>query len=314
MKIAWLFPGQGAQKVGMGADLAEAFPAARQVFEEADEALHFRLSRLCFEGPEEELRLTANTQPATLATSVAALRAFQSQFEMTPEVAAGHSLGEYSALVAAGALSLGDALRAVRSRGQLMQEACPAGQGTMAALIGLDREAVKRICEEATRDGEVVVAANLNAPGQIVVSGHASAVRRALEAAKTAGGTASVELKVSAPFHSPLMEPARRGMQAVLEGLEVRPPNFGVIANVTAEVNRDAARVKPLLLEQIVAPVRWEESMGTLERMGIEETTEFGCGRVLMGLMRRINRSVKVYAADSPAAIEATVKAITAKT
>jgi [acyl-carrier-protein] S-malonyltransferase len=314
MKIAWLFPGQGAQKVGMGADLAEAFPAARQVFEEADEALHFRLSRLCFEGPEEELRLTANTQPATLVTSLAALRAFQSQFEMTPEVAAGHSLGEYSALVAAGALSLGDALRAVRSRGQLMQEACPAGQGTMAALIGLDFAAVKRICEEATCDGEVAVPANLNAPGQIVVSGHAAAVRRALEAAKTAGGTVSVELKVSAPFHSPLMEPARRGMQPILEALEMRPPNFGVIANVTAEVNRDAARIKPLLLEQITAPVRWEESMGTLARMGIEETIEFGCGRVLMGLMRRINRGVKVYAADSPAAIEATVKAISGKT
>ena len=156
--------------------------------------------------------------------------------------------------------------------------------------------------------------ANLNAPGQIVVSGHTVAVRRALEAAKTAGGTASVELKVSAPFHSPLMEPARRGMQTVLEGLEVRRLKFGVIANVTAEVNRDAAPVKPLLLDQIVAPVRWEESMGTLARMGIEETIEFGCGRVLMGLMRRINRGVKVYAADSPAAIEATVKAIAAKT
>ena len=314
MKIAWLFPGQGAQRVGMGADLAEAFPAARQVFEEADEALAFNLSRLCFEGPEEELRLTVNTQPATLATSIAALRAFQSQFEMRPEVAAGHSLGEYSALVAAGALSLGDALRAVRSRGQLMQDACPAGQGTMAALIGVDAETVKRICEEVTLDGEVVVPANLNAPGQIVVSGHAAAVRRALEAGKVAGGTASVELKVSAPFHSPLMEPARRGMQGVLEGLDVRTPDFGVIANVTGEVNRDAAEIKPLLLEQIVAPVQWEESMGALARMGIEETIEFGCGRVLMGLMRRINRGMKVYSADSPASIEATIKAIAANT
>jgi [acyl-carrier-protein] S-malonyltransferase len=313
MKIAWLFPGQGAQKVGMGADLAEAFPSARQVFEEADEALGFRLSRLCFEGPEDELRLTANTQPATLATSIAALRALQSQIELKPELAAGHSVGEYSALVAAGALSLGDALRAVRTRGQLMQDACPAGQGTMAALIGLDIEVVKSICAEASCDGEMVVPANLNAPGQIVVSGHAGAVRRALDVAKAAGGGASVELRVSAPFHSPLMEPARKGMERVLDQLDVRPLNFGVITNVTAEVNRDAARVKPLLLEQVVAPVRWEESMSRLKLLGIEDAIEFGVGRVLMGLMRRINRAVKVHQADTPAAVEGTVTALAAK-
>jgi [acyl-carrier-protein] S-malonyltransferase len=313
MKIGLLFPGQGAQKVGMGADLAQAFPAARWVFEEADEALGFGLARLCFEGPEEELRLTANTQPAILATSIAALHAFTSETEITPVVAAGHSLGEYSALVAAGAISLGDALRAVRARGQLMQEACPAGSGTMAALIGLDPPTVTRICAEASREGDVVVPANLNAPGQIVVSGHTGAVRRALEAAKAGGGAASVELKVSAPFHSPLMEPARQGMAPVLERLEVSPLNFGVIANVTAEVNRDHTQIKPLLLEQIVAPVRWEESMGTLARMGIEETIEFGSGRVLMGLMRRINRGVKVHQADTAAAVEATIKAIGTK-
>lgn len=179
MKIGLLFPGQGAQKVGMGADLAQAFPVARQVFEEADEALGFGLARLCFEGPDEELRLTANTQPAILATSIAALRAFTSEMELRPVVAAGHSLGEYSALVAAGAISLADALRAVRARGQLMQEACPAGSGTMAALIGLDPATVTRICQEASREGEVVVPANLNAPGQIVVSGNTGAVRRA---------------------------------------------------------------------------------------------------------------------------------------
>jgi [acyl-carrier-protein] S-malonyltransferase len=310
MKIAFLFPGQGSQKVGMGAELAREFPAAGRVFEEADDALRFSLSRLCFEGPEEELRLTANTQPVTLATSIAALRAFQSECGANPELAAGHSLGEYSALVAAGAITLADALRAVRERGRLMQEACPAGQGTMAAILGLDLDAVKALCEEVSTGGEIAVPANLNAPGQIVVSGNAGAVRRALEIAKARGGGASVELKVSAPFHCPLMQPARDGMASVLERLDVRPLDFGVIANVTAEVNRDPARVKPLLLEQITAPVRWEESMGTLARGGIVSTVEFGAGRALAGLMRRINRNVKVLAAEDAASLKTTIAAL----
>jgi [acyl-carrier-protein] S-malonyltransferase len=310
MKIGFLFPGQGAQRVGMGKELAREFPAARRVFEEADEALRFSLARLCFEGPEDELRLTANTQPATLATSIAALRAFQSECGANPELAAGHSLGEYSALVAAGAITLADALRAVRERGWLMQEACPAGQGTMAAILGLDLAAVKAICEEVSTGGKIAVPANLNAPGQIVVSGNAGAVRRALELAKARGGGASVELKVSAPFHCPLMQPARDGMAPVLERLDVRPLNFGVIANVTAEVNRDPARVKPLLLEQITAPVRWEESMGALAQGGIVSTVEFGAGRVLAGLMRRINRNVKVLAAEDAASFKATIAAL----
>ena len=292
MKVAFLFPGQGSQKVGMGADLAQAFAAARRVFEEADEALGFALSRMCFEGPEEDLRLTANTQPATLATSIAALRAFQSECAITPEVAAGHSLGEYSALVAAGALTLGDALRAVRERGRLMQAACPPGQGAMAALIGLDLAAVREVCAEASTDGEIAVAANLNAPGQIVISGNAGAVRRALEAAKGRGAGASVELKVSAPFHCPLMRPARDGMEPVLDRLAVRPLQFGVIANVTAEVNRDAAKAKPLLLEQITGPVRWEESMRYLMQQGFDQFYEVGPGRTLRSLLRRIDRSV----------------------
>jgi [acyl-carrier-protein] S-malonyltransferase len=310
MKIAFLFPGQGAQRVGMGKEVAREFPAARRAFEEADEALRFSLARLCFEGPEDELRLTANTQPATLATSIASLRAFQSECGAAAEVAAGHSLGEYSALVAAGAITLADALRAVRERGRLMQEACPAGRGTMAAILGLDLAAVKAICEEVSTDGEIAVPANLNASGQIVVSGNAGAVRRALEIAKACGGGASVELKVSAPFHCPLMQPARDGMAPVLESLDVRPLNFGVIANVTAEVNRDAARVKPLLLEQITAPVRWEESMGTLVQGGIASAVEFGAGRVLAGLMRRINRNVKVLAAEDAASLKTTIAAL----
>jgi [acyl-carrier-protein] S-malonyltransferase len=312
MKVAFLFPGQGSQKAGMGADLAHEFPAARRVFEEADEALGFALSRMCFEGPEEDLRLTANTQPATLATSIAALRAFESECPITPELAAGHSLGEYSALVAAGALTLGDALRAVRERGRLMQEACPPGQGAMAALIGLDLAAVREVCAEASTGGEIAVTANLNAPGQIVISGDSGAVRRALEAAKGRGAGASVELKVSAPFHCQLMRPARDGMEPVLEHLAIGPLKFGVIANVSAEVNRDAAKVKPQLLEQITAPVRWEESMATLAAAGIVETIEFGAGRVLAGLMRRINRNIKVRAAEDSASVRATIQGLAA--
>ncbi len=294
----------------MGADLAHEFPAARRVFEEADEALGFALSRMCFEGPEEDLRLTANTQPATLATSIAALRAFQSECSITPELAAGHSLGEYSALVAAGALTLGNALRAVRERGRLMQAACPPGRGAMAALIGLDLAAVQEVCAEASTDGEIAVAANLNAPGQIVISGDAGAVRRALETAKARGAGASVELKVSAPFHSPLMRPARNGMEPILDRLPIGPLSFGVIANVTAEINRDAARVKPLLLEQITGSVRWQESMATLAAAHITETIEFGAGRVLAGLMRRINRNLKVRSAEDAASVHATIQAL----
>lgn len=310
MKIAFLFPGQGAQKVAMGVELARDFPAARRVFDEADEALGFKLSQLCFEGPEEDLRLTANTQPATLATSIAALRALESESGVTAELAVGHSLGEYSALVAAGALGLADALRAVRERGRLMQEASPPGQGAMAALIGLEIAAVRSICDEVSAGGEIAVPANLNAPGQIVISGHAGAVRRALALAKARGGAASVELKVSAPFHCPLMQPVRDAMAPVLQRISVNPLQFGVIANVTAEVNRDAARVKPLLLEQITAPVRWEESMGILATAGIAETIELGAGRVLAGLMRRINRNIKVRAAEDSASLRATIEAL----
>jgi [acyl-carrier-protein] S-malonyltransferase len=308
-RIAFLFPGQGSQKVGMGKALFEAFPAARAVFEEVDAALAFPLSRLCFEGPEAELLLTANAQPAILTTSVAALRVLTAETGLTPAVAAGHSLGEFSALVCAGALSLADAARTVRLRGEFMQEAVPPGVGSMAAILGLDAAEVEAACTEAREamPGQVVAPANLNGGGQIVIAGHKAAVERACEAAKRRGAKRAMALAVSAPFHSALMQPAAERLHAVLGGIDIRPMQIPVVTNVEATPNLDAARVRELLTRQVTAAVRWEETMLKLAALEVTEAIEVGQGAVLAGLAKRIVPGLPVRPAGDPGSI-ATLK------
>jgi len=300
--LALLFPGQGSQAAGMGKALAQHFSVAAQMFAEADEALGFKLSTLCFEGPDDELKLTTNAQPALVTTSIAALRVLEQEIGVGPSVVAGHSLGEYSALVAAGALTLADAVRIVRERGRLMQEAVPVGIGSMAALFGLTADEVGKVCSEAAQD-QVVSPANLNGGGQVVIAGHADAVRRAIVIAKGHGAKRAVELPVSAPFHCPLMAPVAEGLARVLAPVIVSPLNVGVIANVTAEVNQDAAQVKNLLIQQITAPVRWEESMMKLPALSCEVALEVGSGRVLAGLLKRIAADMPCVSFGDPAGL-----------
>lgn len=291
-QTAFIFPGQGSQYPGMGKDLSDNFKTARLAFEEADEALGFALSKLCFEGPEEDLKLTANTQPAILTASVAAYRVLKEETGLAASYLAGHSLGEYSALVASGALAFADAVRTVRSRGLFMQEAVPVGVGAMAAILSVEPEVLAEICAEAAQ-GEVVAPANFNSPGQIVIAGHAGAVNRAIEIAKAKGFRKAMLLPVSAPFHSSLMKPAGERLAGVLEGIAVNDLALPVVTNVEAKPNFDSTKVKHLLVEQVSAPVLWDASVREMVALGVTRFVEIGPGKVLSGLVKRIDKSAE---------------------
>jgi [acyl-carrier-protein] S-malonyltransferase len=311
-RLAFLFPGQGSQGVGMGRDLADNFEVARSVFAEADEALGFPLSRLCFEGPEDRLRLTEFTQPAIVAVSVAADRVLREQGWL-PAVVAGHSLGEYAALVSAGVLSFADAVRAVHARGRYMQEAVPAGQGAMAAVLGLAPEAVAVACAAAEGEtGEVVAAANLNAPEQTVISGAVAAVERAGVLAKKAGAKRVVALQVSAPFHCALMQPAQDRLASLLKTIKFSDAQVPVVVNVDAAPVTEAGRLREALVRQVTGSVRWVESMQALEQQPPLHLIEVGPGKVLSGLMRQIDRSRTVLNVEGRASLEKTLAALSA--
>jgi [acyl-carrier-protein] S-malonyltransferase len=304
MKTAFVFPGQGAQKVGMGQSLAEACPAAKAVFERADEALGMRLSSLCFEGPEEELRLTQNTQPAILATSIAALRCLEARGARA-DLVAGHSLGEYSALVAAGALQFEDALRVVRQRGQFMQEAVPAGEGAMAALLGADAETVAAVCLEASERG-VCSPANINSPNQVVIAGHKSAVEYAVVLAKQRGAKRAVMLAVSAPFHCALMKPAAERLEPVLGDTDFMDLNVPLITNVDAVIITSGDQARAALIRQVASPVRWSESVRRLIDEGVTRFVELGPGKVLSGLLKQMQPEAQILNVEDAQSLEAT--------
>jgi [acyl-carrier-protein] S-malonyltransferase len=304
MKRAFVFPGQGSQAVGMGRDLAQAYPAARAVFDEVDAALGERLSELIWQGPAEALTLTANAQPALMATSMAALRALEAEGLGASDCVAGHSLGEYSALCAAGAIGVGDAARLLRLRGEAMQAAVPVGEGAMAALLGLDLAAVEAVAAEAA-EGAVCAVANDNDPAQVVVSGHRAAVERAVEIAKARGAKRAVMLPVSAPFHCALMAPAAEAMAAALENVAIGRPKVPLVANVTAAGVEDPAEIKRLLVTQVTARVRWRESVAWMAAQGVAETVEVGAGKALSGMIRRIAREIETKAVGTAADVAA---------
>jgi [acyl-carrier-protein] S-malonyltransferase len=306
MTVAFVFPGQGSQAVGMGLSLAENHAEARAVFDEADRTLGFPISRLCFEGPEADLQLTANTQPAILATSIAAHRALEAKGAPRPAYVAGHSLGEYSALVAAGALSLAEAVTTVRRRGQYMQEAVPVGEGAMAAILALDLPAIEAACAEAAQ-GEVVSPANINSPGQVVIAGHAAAVDRAAEACKARGAKRAVKLPVSAPFHCALMKPAQDLLARDLDALAFRDPRVPLVNNVDAQVVTSGAACRDGLVRQVSGAVRWQESVERLVALGVTTFVEIGPGAVLSGLVKKTAKDVRILNVADPASLEKTL-------
>lgn len=294
-KIAFLFPGQGSQTVGMGQALAAKDQSVSETFKKADEVLGESLSSLIFEGPQEKLTLTTNAQPALLTTSIAVLNYF-SQFGIKPDYTAGHSLGEYSALVASGALSFEDAVYAVRKRGEFMEEAVPNGEGTMAAVLGMDREKLMDVTETVSAEGYPVQLANLNCPGQIVISGSRKGVEEASAKAKEGGAKRVIPLDVSGPFHSSLMKPAAERFEAVLDSISLNNANVPVIGNVTAEPMSDAAEIKKRLIEQLYSPVLWEDSVAKMLELGVDTFIEIGPGKVLSGLVKKVDRSARTFA------------------
>jgi len=303
-KIGFIFPGQGSQYPGMGKELADAFPVARQVFEEADEALGFKLSDLCFSGSEDQLRLTANTQPAILTTSIAVLRVLQQETALKADYLAGHSLGEYSALVCSGALAFSDAVRTVRARGTFMQEAVPVGTGTMAAMLSIEKDELEDICREAAQ-GEVVSPANFNSPGQIVIAGSTAAINRAIEIAKGRGFRKAMLLPVSAPFHCALMKPAADRLSSVLDAITVSDMSLPVVANATALPNAAKEQVRRLLVTQVCAPVLWEQSIIAMVGQGVTRFIEIGPGKVLCGLVKRISKEPELANIEDSAGLKA---------
>lgn len=308
-KLAYLFPGQASQYAGMGRDLSENFPESRAVFEEADATLGFALSRLCFEGSEEELKLTENTQPAIFTVSIAALRAIEKR-GIAPDFGAGHSLGEYSGLVAAGALEFASGVKLLRKRGQFMQEAVPKGEGAMAAIMGLSPSDVAEICRKAA-DHDVVSPANLNSPEQIVISGNAAAVKRAVEIASQSGAKRAVMLPVSAPFHCALMEPAQKKLEPELRSAAFAALRIPLITNVDAEAITSGEEARDALIRQVTMPVRWLDSIRELIEQGVRIFVEVGPGKVLCGLLRQIDRSVRCFNVEDAASLTSTLDKIT---